>query len=64
MLSIKDWTSLVQSLVDSGCTISTEVKVAGFTHTKFKIFQSKTFFSQIISCLIFRIFLRKEYLIH
>lgn len=27
MLSIKDWTSLVQSLVDSGCTISAEVKV-------------------------------------
>ncbi|XP_070508169.1 CREB-regulated transcription coactivator 1-like isoform X2 [Chironomus tepperi] len=27
MLTIKDWTSLVQSLVDSGCTISAEVKV-------------------------------------
>jgi hypothetical protein len=27
MLSLKDWNSLVQSLVDSGCTISAEVKV-------------------------------------
>lgn len=33
MLSIKDWTSLVQVLVDSGCTISAEVKVR--THEQY-----------------------------
>lgn len=44
MLSIKDWTSLVQSLVDSGCTISAEVKVR-FRSDSFSTFFFFEFFN-------------------
>lgn len=45
MLSIKDWTSLVQSLVDSGCTISAEVKVRVQTYLKLLSFLTSRFLS-------------------